>query len=398
MMKTAHKCLTCFKDFDLNQAPYRCVNKKCIERDKKLSELMLGTDQIMGTVIARDSNGVRSRKNGECVCHKCGSPTTIQICPDCHAELPTYLDVPGHIVFVLGATGSGKSLYLVATFEHMEKRVFPTHLKSHFEFCTNYSKEKYQKLRDKVYKDGILLRGNPGSRVETDLLLPFIFNATVRSYVPLFYPLSRKKSLNIAAFDTSGEDCANLQTLQWCCKGVSSSSALLILVDPTSFPAIAAQLPLEAKKTSIIQEMGNPKAVIDNVTQFYRASHGLSALDKIPIPTAFVMTKMDALKGFMDPSSLLLQEAQHRNGFDHSYCEQVSNDLKSFLRDRTIGANDLVTAAEANFKDHMFFAVTSLGKPPRIEAGQKRIDNINPQNTENPWLWILYRLGALSEV
>ena len=30
-------------------------------------------------------------------------------------------------------------------------------------------------------------------------------------------------------------------------------------------------------------------------------------------------------------------------------------------------------------------------------AEQFGADNINPKNPENPWLWVLYRLGMLSE-
>ena len=71
--------------------------------------------------------------------------------------------------------------------------------------------------------------------------------------------------------------------------------------------------------------------------------------------------------------------------------------MKTFLRDERIGGNNIVAAVEANFSNYLFFAATSLGRPPRVEAGQKRADNINPRNPENPWLWLLYRFGVLSE-
>ena len=386
-----HRCLTCSAEFELETAQYRCVSAKCVEKDDKLSEFMLGFDQVLGTVIPADG------RDGRADCHKCSTPTNIRICPSCHGELPTYLDgVPGHTVYILGPKGCGKSLYLVATFEHLEKRVFPTRLKSDFQFCTRYTKERYKRLRDRVYRSGELLDATKAERTDPELVLPFIFNANVRSYLPFFYPLSRSKAVNIAAFDTSGEDCEKLEALQWCCRGLPRSSALIILVDPTSFPSIASQLPLEAK-TSIVPQVGNPKTVIDNVTQFYRASNRLGVNDKVPIPTAFVLTKVDALKSLFDPATRIFQEAQHYRGYDRDYCEQVSKDVKSFLRDERIGADNIVTAAETGFKDHLFFAVTSLGKPPRIESGRKLADNINPKNPENPWLWVLYRLGMLSE-
>jgi hypothetical protein len=394
------KCLTCFKEFVLHEVSYRCVNTKCTEKDTKLSEFMLGYDQVVGTVVsgnALDKQGWVSNGGGQRTCQKCQTPTNIRICPHCHGELPTYFEgVDGHSVYVLGPKGSGKSLYLVATFEHLEKWVFPTKLKSHFEFCTKYTKERYKRLRDRVYRSGVLLDSTKAERTDPELVLPFIFNANVRSYLPFFYPLSRSKAVNVAAFDTSGEDCEKLEALQWCCQGLPKCSALIILVDPTSFPSISSQLPLDAK-TSIVDQVANPKTVIDNVTQFYRSANGLGVNEKVPIPTAFVLTKVDALKGLFDPASRIFQEAQHDRGFDRTYCEQVSKDVKSFLRDERIGGDNIVTAAETGFHNHLFFAATSLGKPPRVEGGQKLADNINPKNPENPWLWILYRLGMLSE-
>jgi len=394
------KCLTCFKEFVLQEVSYRCVNTKCVEKDTKLSEFMLGYDQVVGTVVSANSVDKSSSVptgGAHRSCHKCQTPTNIRICPHCHGELPTYFDgVDGHSIYVLGPKGSGKSLYLVATFEHLEKRVFPTKLKSHFEFCTKYTKERYKRLRDRVYRSGVLLDSTRAERTDPELVLPFIFNANVRSYLPFFYPLSRSKAVNVAAFDTSGEDCEKLEALQWCCQGLPKCSALIILVDPTSFPSISSQLPLDAK-TSIVDQVANPKTVIDNVTQFYRSANGLGVNEKVPIPTAFVLTKVDALKGLFDPASRIFQEAQHDRGFDRTYCEQVSKDVKSFLRDERIGGDNIVTAAETGFHNHLFFAATSLGKPPRVEGGQKLADNINPKNPENPWLWILYRLGMLSE-
>ena len=393
-------CLTCFKDFDLDEAHYRCVNKQCVERDEQLSDFLLGIDQVLGTVVIPEFPDTRPpelRNGHQQLCPKCLNPTSVRLCPRCHAELPTYLEgVPGHIVYVLGPKGCGKSLYLIATFEHLEKRVFPTHLKSHFEFCTRHAKDKYKRLCDSVYRSGILLPATRADRTDPELLMPFIFHTRVKSYVPFFYPISRRRSLNLAAFDTSGEDCEKLESLQWCCQGLPKSSALIILIDPTSFPAIAAQLSTEAK-TSIVDQVGNPKTVIDNITQYYRSSLGLPVQAKIPIPVALVLTKVDALKGLLDPASRIFDEAQHRQGFDRVYCDHVSEDVRAFLRDERIGGHSIVAAVEANFSDHLFFAATSLGKPPRVEAGQKRADNINPRNPENPWLWLLYRFGVLSE-
>ena len=113
-----HKCLTCFREFRLDQVHYRCVKPGCTAKDEKLSRHMKGTVQIMGTAITPENlpggKAGKAKGGSQIPCPECQSLTTIRLCPHCHGELPSYLDdVPGHTVFIVGPRGSGKSVYLV---------------------------------------------------------------------------------------------------------------------------------------------------------------------------------------------------------------------------------------------------------------------------------------------
>src|SRR5260221_1364151 len=270
------KCLTCAKDFLMPQVHYRCVNQQCRENDEVLSRFRLGAESDRGTAIVPGSPGTRQgRTNGEYVC-KCGTATSIRICPHCHNELPTYLNgADGHTIYIVGPIGCGKSVYQVSTFDYLEKIIFPTKLNAHFEFATAHSKERFQKLRDLVFVNKRLFHATKGSKSDPDLLIPFIFHSTLKSYVPLFYPLKRKRAINLAVFDTSGEDCEKQENLQWCCSGLPRCSALLVLIDPTFFRGVSELLSKPTVEGSVVPVVGNPSLVIDNVMQFYRASNGL---------------------------------------------------------------------------------------------------------------------------
>ena len=394
-----HKCLTCFREFRLDQVHYRCVKPGCTAKDEKLSRHMKGTVQIMGTAITPENlpggKAGKAKGGSQIPCPECQSLTTIRLCPHCHGELPSYLDdVPGHTVFIVGPRGSGKSVYLVATIEHLAKRIFPTSLKSAFELSTKYTETKISKLRNKIYRSGDVLPPTELAEIEPEILLPFIFHAQITSYRPYFYPLTRNKPVNIGAFDIAGEACVDQDLLQENCPNLPKSDALIIIIDPTFFPRISNQLPVKAK-TSIVSDAQDPALVITQVTKFCR----MGKQDKIQIPTAFVVTKVDALKycGSFDPDHLIFQEAQHRRGYDHTYCDEVSNYLETFLSDPKIGADKIIMDVEKSFAKYRFFAVTSLGDPPTEREGQRRVENINPKNPENPWLWILHELGFLSE-
>jgi len=389
-------CLTCFREYRLEQVHYRCINPDCTEEDKILSTFMWKTLQMRGHAIVPPSQGwpADSVSRQKCPNPKCGMLTTLRICPHCHGQLPTYLDdVPGHSVYVLGPKGCGKSVYLLSTIKHLKDQVFPICLRSHFELSTEHTKEKYETLRKSVLDAGVLLPPTDNIRGTPELLFPFILHAEPKSYRPYFWPIIRKKPVNIAVFDISGEVCSDLPILQQNCPNLPNCSALIIIIDPTYYPNIRMQLPVEAAKASIEPSARDPQTVIDSVTQFLRSANGNK---RVSIPTAFVVTKIDALKyvsGF-HPSNPIFESNKHKRGYNATYCADVSQQLKSFLADQRIGAANVVEAARNNFSNHLFFGVSSLGHPP-IE---KRADNISPKNTESPWLWILYKLGFLSEV
>lgn len=353
--------------------------------------------QVLGTSFRPESAGkLKPGKNGHYsgICPKCSAESNTRLCPNCHGELPPSVEeIPGYSIYVVGSKGCGKSHYLVAAFEHLENLVFPTKLKSHFQLCTGHTKDRYRKLRNSVFQSGSLMA--PTNKDDPEVRLPFLFQAKLATHMRFFYGIKTSKSVNIAAFDTPGEVCESHTNLRhnWQC--LVKGDALIFLIDPTAYNQVRSQLSQEAR-TSMVDTENETKAVIDNIAQLYRSMNPLSATDKISIPTAFVLTKVDALKGLIPPSSPVWQEADHKMGFDRDHCEQVSDAVKDFLHGLNDGAK-AVMAVESGFSNYMFFAVTSLGQPPKMEAGVKSAVNINPKHVENPWLWILFRLGLLSE-
>ena len=390
-----HKCLTCFKEFGVEQSHYRCGNSQCDEIDEKLSAHMKNTTQIRGRVIEPGSKKGWPKGEDRQQCPQCNTPTLIRLCPHCHDQLPTALDgVRSFAISVVGPRGAGKSLYLISAIDHMERHVFPKCLNTYFELSTEHTKSKYQGLRDRVYQSGMLLPPSNLAEIDPEILIPFVFHTKVKSYRSGFYPLPRKKRINIAAFDVAGEACEDLIRLQANCPNLPKHEALIILIDPTYYMTKNGCLPSSAQ-TSVVPNAQDPIKVITNVKQ-----HIIKDGNKIPIPTAFVVTKLDALKhvdGFSAINSIL-ETDKHNNGFNATYCEEVSNKLKIFLEHEQIGAKKVVKMAEEFFKHNLFFGVTSLGKPPVEVNGMKRADNIHPGNTESPWLWILHKLHLLSEV
>ena len=392
-----HKCLTCFKEFRVEQVHYRCNNRQCDEIDEKLSAHMNKTTQIRGRVIEPESKKgwPKGTSQQRCPNPQCQKETYIRLCPNCHDQLPTALDgVQSLTVSVLGPRGSGKSLYLISTIEHLEKHVFPKCLGTSFEKSTQHTKEKYQTMRDRVYQSGRLLRPNDHAELDPEILIPFVFHTRVKSYRSGFYPIQRKNRINIVTFDVAGEACQKADLLQTNCPNLPKHEALIIIIDPTYF--LKDQLPNEAK-TSMVKDAEDPIVVITNIQQYIKSANNLGD-KKITIPTAFVITKLDALKqmhGFSNYNSIL-ETDKHKNGYNATYCKEVSSQLKTFLEG--LGASNVVKMAHDHFGNYLFFGVTSLGMPPTEINGQIRADNLSPRNTESPWLWILHQKKLLLEV
>jgi hypothetical protein len=108
------------------------------------------------------------------------------------------------------------------------------------------------------------------------------------------------------------------------------------------------------------------------------------------IPTAVVITKSDTLVEddlpFINADSPMFNSYKHEGRFNTGNFEEINEIVKSFIMETDF---PLYNTMDTYFSNMGFFAVSSLG----INYSRGRF--VKPLRVDEPFLWILYRLGLI---
>jgi hypothetical protein len=398
------KCPSCFVTFDLQKVAFRCVNPRHREEDEVLKKFLGGSRVAnMGHVITCGDKDWISPTEALCTCDEDENvrvKTTLRICPECHCELPRYIEtIPNYPVYMVGPGQSGKSVYLAVTMKHLIREVFPSFsFHSTLDYSTGASDKKINQI-EQIIQGLKLFPGNKGWRTEPELRQPFMLLSRIRSYVPFFYPLKRTNSANLVIFDTAGEDTQDENALLYSYQGFEHAAAMVFFIDPMGIPKMDTRR-IQPSVNDPTRADSDPFKAINRVARVWRTVKKLPPEAKVSVPTALVLTKIDEVK--LPSVEIFSKKANHRRGFDGNYCCVVSKALEDFLSDKEIKANDFIKCVQSNFSHYCLFPISSLGHTP-IRMGEE--PNIwfqlehepTPMHVENPILWILHQLRQLDE-
>ena len=176
---------------------------------------------------------------------------------------------------------------------------------------------------------------------------------------------------------------------------IKNSEGILFLVDPLQLSTIRNKIILSSNSvgdvTSLYQEAR------DVVVTLGESFISRQADGRTSIPTAIVVTKSDMLEGlakedetYIRSNSNIFQNYIHKGYFNLNECENINGEVKHFIEQVDLAFLD---AIEVHFKDVGYFAVSSLGQNP-VDGKLKGV--IQPMRVDEPFLWLLYKLGYIS--
>ena len=309
--------------------------------------------------------------------------TTKRICPHCHNDIPQSAGfAPSTIISVVGATQSGKSVYLtslVHTLKTITPRNFPI-------FCTPISNEMGRKFKleyeDPLIENGFLLDPTQKEKQQE----PFIFTFSFSD--------GSKPEVSIAFFDVAGEGMVDTAYMDIYAANIRNSSGILFLVDPVQFRSIGRKIQLKNGLNFENSTPDEPTDVLSGLVEDYIYKQGGGVSE---IPTAVVLTKTDLLEALQDDGEYVRQRSYmfsnytHRTFFNLAEFDNIDEEVESFI-----------AAADPNFRNALkrrfarlgFFAVSALGSKPE---GQ-RVTSFAPVRVDEPFLWLLYQLGYIEGV
>jgi len=306
--------------------------------------------------------------------------TSKRICPYCHNDIPKSAGfAPSTIISVVGATQSGKSVYLTSLI-HTLKTVTPRNFPI---FCTPINNEMGRKFKleyeDPLIESGFLLDPTQKEKQQE----PFIFTFSFAD--------DGKPEINIAFFDVAGEGMVDVAYMDIYAAHIRNSSGILFLVDPSQFRSIGQKVQLKNDMEYTGSFADEPVSVLSGLVEDYIYKQGGGVSD---IPTAVVLTKTDLLEAlqkdgeYIRPNSRFFANFTHNTFFNLSEFENIHGEVDELFAD--IDPN-FRNALKRRFAKMGFFAVSALGSQPQ---GQ-RVASFAPMRVDEPFLWILYQLGYI---
>jgi GTPase SAR1 family protein len=345
-------------------------------------------DYLGSTVAATlppvfSGDGRRQRAN----CPRCGQETFRRVCPECHNQLPAqYCETPGRIVALVGAKNAGKSTYIAVLLHELEHRL-GSELRTSLVACDDRTIDRYQQD---------FARPLFGEH----RLLPTTQSAATEIRWPMVFLLSRTRegrfrrhdtSLALVLFDTAGEDLGRRDLVDLHLRYLTAADAIIFLVDPLELPGASADTRVEARAATGPDGDTNPLHVLGRVTETLRSGHELRPGQRLKVPLAVGLTKIDVLQPSLASQSPLHRPRPRSARLDLDDREAVHEQIRALLH--SWHADGLDHYLQHNYAEYGFFGLSALGGLPR--DGVVAPGGIRPYRVEDPLLWLLHRYGML---
>jgi hypothetical protein len=168
---------------------------------------------------------------------------------------------------------------------------------------------------------------------------------------------------------------------------------VLFLVDPLQFKSVGRKILLKNNLDYDLAYVQDPVEVLTGLVEdyIYKEAGGMSR-----IPTAVVLTKTDLLEAlrsdgeYIRDNSHMFTNFTHKGVLDIQAIENINGEVDEFIE--TVDPN-FRNALKRRFRELGFFAVSALGAHPDVI--RQRVSAFAPVRVDEPFLWILYKLGFL---
>ena len=386
-IENTHKivCLSCFRSFNHDRVMFRAFEALDAEGyeatydemlDRYRNRFGLGTAGEIEVVLDPDEFDESSKKyhRGILISLKddYDNVATRRICPHCHNDIKQDAGfVPAVIFAITGTTRAGKSVFFTCLIHHL-RNVLPRHFSCH---CTSIDSHT-----GRTFKHGLAMPLLENGILPVSALLkqcpdmPLVFTFSIGG--------DESRDVNVVFFDPAG-DSSYMDIYNQLMK---AAKGVMLLVDPLSIPDFGKSL---AEKSD---PDFDPLFFTEPVDDM-----GIMLLEHVmDVPVAVVLTKTDLLKsvsggGHFDRRSAVFENYMHDGYFDVSEYEEIDAEIHDFLAEV---CPNFFNALKKRFGDNLsFFGVSALGGKP--VAGH--VSNVSPVRITEPFLWLLYSLGFITE-
>ncbi|GLY04327.1 hypothetical protein [Actinoplanes sp. NBRC 101535] len=327
-------------------------------------------------------------------CPRCGGETRARACPSCHTRLPLEFGrSPSPLVAVLGARGTGKTVYLTVLSEELQRRELGRELRA--------TVQPIGAGQDGFSSQAHQVRQNIRRVYDEHQLFPTTAQAVDGRKEPMVlewrgeladrFRRRRTRTHYLSFYDTAGEDLADdnetlgLHYLQ-------AANYLVLLLDPFQLPEVQQLLRLPQ---AAVQQNEPTRDVLTRITESLKHSAHWNGRE-ITVPVAVAFTKMDAFYDHLGETHLLRRAQRRRGGYDDSHGRTIHQQVGALL-DRW-GGGDINDYLRSYYRDYQYFFVSALGAEPDYDHATVNPTGVRPHRVEEPLLWLLDKGGMVPRV
>ncbi|MCL2035395.1 MAG: hypothetical protein FWG94_11800 [Oscillospiraceae bacterium] len=353
-MKTA-TCPKCFSHLTDETLALRCANNACPWAG--ISTLAAGAVEGTGGALA---------------CPVCGENFPLAYCPECGFPVrEDELSALSLSVSLAGASGSGKSHYLAVLIQELKARFSKA-----FE-CALFpvGGEKTMSFYEKDYYTPLYSQGKCIPRTRQDEINPLLYSLVFSDASPI-------KAFDLTLYDAAGKNFESISAMSTLNRSLGRSGGIIFLVDPMELPKAAEKYGAHNAKPS------RAGTILSRTIHLLRTSSGRRSLqNNLDIPFAVCLTKLDAIRDMLDPSSFVLSSSRQmrENAFEKYDFEACNLEMQSLFE--ALGGGDILKQVSSQFNSYAFFGLSSLGHEP--SGGQ--VQHVAPHRVLDPLLWLFFK-------
>jgi len=392
-------CPHCFKKFEPEEVVFRAAHSKendeeyALQEDEKLNAYLdkfrlEGIEELEAVIDPQTipiENRVYVSEVLTSIRDKYNMETKKRLCPFCHNDLPYSAGhAPSNIIAIIGASQVGKSVYMTSLIHTLE-----TSTAHNFNAaCMPVNSDTSRRFRDQ-YLDPLFVQNTLVESTQKEKKQePFIFQFKFKD--------GNKAPLSLVFFDVAGEGMVEEEYIDLYANHIKNAEGILFLVDPLQLSTIRSKIILNQgdKSGDFTSKYQESRDVVVTLAENFI---GLQEDGKTSIPTAVVVTKSDMLEylardgdEYIKANSNIFNNYVHTSFFNLDEYENINGEVKRFIEKVDLAFMD---AIEVHFSNFSYFAVSAIGQNP-VEGKVEGV--IEPIRVDEPFLWLLYKLGYIS--
>ena len=308
------------------------------------------------------------------------------LCPHCGEQLPSNIaQYQSYSRLAIAAPSRGGKTVLITTMLHevfSNATLLGINMGSMDTKTSNY----YRALSERIY--GNMKAPDPTAVGTTVPMQWYVQNVRRGSG-------NRIPTHSLTIFDGAGESLENPSDLET--RYIGEAKMLMLLLDPLQLAGIRNQLTPEEIRSaggdpSVSVSEQRTNLFIDGIVRYIRLCNRLTVSQKLKIPVAVVLCKMDVMQRFFPEDAMVFQDSGHVAGgkFIESESQQVHAEIDEWI---SSCCNPLNIALSAAIENGRYFGVSSYGMIPKNASQLSSAPK--PLRVLDPLMWNLELSGIL---